>query len=270
MFSLPRSRFRRITSDRVAVTDESIFVLGYSRVFDATAPLESPERMSVANDPHADLSPRTSLNGMYLVGVLMRIVFVAALILGGLSLLEFLKLGVDSRRGLPITIDEASLAHLLAVCLPLLVPIIVALLIAECQIILLRSVRFSTNVCLVLIPASLAVLGGWFGYLFFVDDPPVAPVDRMFVFGGALVFYLAGSFQMWFWQQQCVANPSPRTPIAWYALALCVAGGFLGSLMAWQGPSPYARSIIDYYHHAWVDRDEYPTLPIEPTNDTPL
>jgi len=213
---------------------------------------------------------RESLNGIYLVGAVMRIAFVVCLILGGFTLLEFLRLAVESRRGIPITVEEISILHLLYVCSPLWIPVLVTLSISECQIVILRMVGFSANVCLILVPLSLAILGGILCILVFVDDPPVAPIDRLFLFGGALLFFLAGSFQMWCWQQQVLHGQSPGTPIAWYALALCIAGGFLGSMMAWQSPSPYQRSIIDYYHQAWMDRPAYPSLPVEPSNDLPL
>lgn len=226
--------------------------------------------MSDAADTVLNSTQRESLNGIYFAGALMRVAFVACLILGGFTLLEFLRLAVDSRRGIPITVEEISIVHLLYISSPLLVPVLVTLLISECQIIVLRIVGFSANVCLILVPLSLAVLGGLLAVIALVDDPPVAPVDRLFLFGGALLFFLAGSFQMWCWQQQVLHGQSPGTPITWYALALCIAGGFLGSMMAWQSPSPYQRSIVEYYHQAWMDRSTYPTLPVEPSNDLPL
>lgn len=226
--------------------------------------------MSDAIDMTHDGASRESLNGIYLAGAVMRIAFVACLILGGFTLLEFLRLAVDSRRGIPITVEEISIIHLFYISSPLLIPVLVTLVISECQIITLRWVGFSADFCLILVPLSLAILGGILAIIVLVDDPPVAPVDRLFLFGGALLFFLAGSFQMWCWQQQVLRGQSPGTPIAWYALALCIAGGFLGSMMAWQSPSPYQRSIVDYYQQAWLDRPAYPTLPVEPSNDLPL
>ena len=74
-----------------------------------------------------------------------------------------------------------------------------------------------------------------------------------------LLFFLAGSLQVWAWQQW-TGRATADTPMAWYASALLMTAAFLGSMIAWQAPSPYVREVQRYYQDRWQGRPD-PLLP---------
>lgn len=217
------------------------------------------------------MATRVSVTPGYFVGAVVRLLFVTVLLLAAFSLLVFLDFEEQTRQGVPIANINEVIASILLAWTLLAVPAGIVVLISEFQLLLLRAARWSISWCAVMVPLSMAIIGGMMGYLLFVAqrDPAPGIAARMFVLGSALAFFLAGSFHVWFYQTWARIELH-QTPVGWYAAALVLAGGFLGSMIAWQAPSPYIARVIQYYEETWRERSAYPTLPIEKTEDPAL
>lgn len=203
----------------------------------------------------------------YVTGIVLRTVTVTILLEISFGLLAYLQLAEQVRLGIPIFDENRAFLEIFVGWLFLLGPVAVAVLLVECLAILLMGMRASPATFVVVVPATLAGFGALFGLLVIVDpdDPVIGLSERMLLLGVTLQFFLAGSFQWWLWHQWMRTDDMP-TPIGWYGFALTLAGAFLGSMMAWQAPSPYMQSTVRYYDAAWRDRPTE-TLPLEPTPD---
>jgi hypothetical protein len=213
------------------------------------------------------------LTAGYLSGACLRVIVVSLLILMGMGLLDLFNLAVQVKSGTPVMAEELAprvlLGRLLAMALLLAAPVAIAVLLAECELVVMQGAGLSISWILVLVPISLALVGGFFGYLFVLETGPDHIVLRLFLLGAALLFFLAGSFQLWFWQSW-VSIDASDAPRAWYAAVLCLSGGFLGSMIAWQAPSPYIRSILEYHQHAWIEQTPTSAPREWPSEDLPI
>lgn len=208
------------------------------------------------------------LNFHYVIGVLFRLAAVTVLLLAGMALLVYLDFAEQEMQGISIISQDEVIFTLVTAWTFLLSPFLLLVLMAEFEILLLLRTKFGAWWCVVLVPTLMGAVGAAIGYLLFVvdRDPLSSVAARMFVLGTALQFFLAGSFQIWFFQIWTGRAAIP-TPVGWYGVALLLAGGFLGSMVAWQAPSPYIARVLEYYQDEWQRRTNYPTLPIDPTSD---
>lgn len=208
---------------------------------------------------------RLKLDAFFFVGAAIRIGAVSAFLVMGFAILDFFRTAAflapmfgstdSAERGLSGELILAVLAGLA----PLLWPFSIVAMIAECQILLLRGVGFSSSSVQVLLPAAFAVIGGVLGNIYFCrpgDVPLPAAGVRLFVLGSAILFYLAASFQIWNWDRWHGMTPTP-TPVLWYGILICLVGAFLGSRIAWDAPSPYLREMIEHRERIW-DPAEHP------------
>ena len=196
----------------------------------------------------------------YLVGVMIRLAVMVPIVVIGFAFLYGLELVNQEKNGVPILSFELELVRLVLLGVMVLVPIFLGILMAECFIWLIHGVTKSTSSVIAGVPILMGVLGLVLAVAVFVDPEVNDRVaDRLFAFGGMLLFFLAGSLQVWAWHQWTSAS-AVDTPMAWYASALLITAAFLGSMIAWQAPSPYVREVQRYYRDRWQGRPD-PILP---------
>lgn len=177
---------------------------------------------------------------IFLVGVPVRVVAITVFLTVGYAALGF-------GAGEPIWESPQALRSHATVA----VPFLLVAAIAEFQISMLRGVGFGAGVAQVLLPFAMALVGAYFGYLRFVAPLGLSgAVARMFLFGSALLFFLAASFHVWSWHLGRFGEMT-RTPVLWYAGLMCVSGAFFGSCIAAGAPSPYLTHILEYREQAW-------------------
>jgi hypothetical protein len=188
---------------------------------------------------------------LVLVGVPVRILAITAFLTMGYAALGF-------GAGEPIWESPQALRLHATVA----VPFLLVAAIAELQISMLRGVGFGPGVAQVLLPFAMALVGAYFGYLRFVAPLGLTgAVARMFLFGSALLFFLAASFHVWSWYVGRLGELN-RTPMLWYAGLMCVAGAFFGSCIAAGAPSPYLKHILEYREQAWGPGRKASPLPL--------
>ncbi len=196
----------------------------------------------------------------YLIGVVVRVAVMLPIVVIGFALLYGLELVNQEKNGVPILAVELELVRLIFLGAIVVVPILLGILMAECFTWLIHAVTKSTSGVVVGIPILMGILGLLLATAVFVDPQANDRVaDRLFALGGMLLFFLAGSLQVWAWQQW-TGRLTIVTPMAWYASAMLITAAFLGSMIAWQAPSPYVREVQRYYRDRWQGRPD-PVLP---------
>lgn len=213
----------------------------------------------------------------FFVGVAFRILAVGLFLVIGFALLDFLRSApvVGAILG-SADADDPMLAFRLLIAivlglLPLLWLFLIIAMIAECQIVLLRGLGFTPAAAQVFLPVVFGAIGAYLGYAYFCQsalEPMSSAAERLFVLGSALLFYLAASFQLWNWDQWHRMTPS-ATPILWYAILICLVGGFLGSRIAFESPSPYILETIQYRQRVWGPSETPPADDLIPYEDPP-
>ena len=204
----------------------------------------------------ARFAPR--LTAGYLFRGIIRVLIVALLGTALFSLLGWLRLVDDSRNGMAPADSAEMIGTIVETATHNAWPILIILAIADLQLFIWRSGGLSLNSCLVLFPLALAAAGAVFGYAALQHpDIPVGIATRLYVLGGALTLYLTGSFHVWLWQTIERDQPVETTPL-WYLGSLCLSGAFLGTMIAWDAPSPLEKVVQDYYRQRWEDRPGEP------------
>jgi hypothetical protein len=220
------------------------------------------------NDPMVE--HRSTVRWSYTLGSAIRVAALIPILIMGFSLLFLLDMGNQIRHGSPVLEFELTLLHLLTMGIVLFLPITIAVVMAESVALLVHGLTKSVSAVVLLVPLAMAILGQLLATAVFVDpEAPDRIADRLFSFGGPLLFFLAGSLQVWAWQEWN-GHRIPQTPMAWYASALLLTAGFLGSMIAWHAPSPYVREVNRYYRERWEGKPD-PRLPTPtPADELPI
>jgi hypothetical protein len=206
----------------------------------------------------------------WIAGFAIRLVLLVPVLIAGVGLLFLLDLDQQVRNGGTVLPAELKFGHLLALAMVLTGPVALVVAIGECAATLLFGMTGSVHAVILGVPMIVGLLGMTLSMSVFIDPASSRPVsDRLFSLGGLLLFFLGGSLQVWAWQQW-TDRPVRATPMAWYVLALLMTAGFLGTLIAWQAPSPYVRAVKEYYRDHWKGREDPPLVPASGHDDLPI
>lgn len=223
--------------------------------------------MSV-NQPESD-GPKPRLTLHYFLAAVPRVLGATIMAVLGFAPLAYLRLADNARMGSPPMDEREAIATVVFSALLAGLPVLITLVIVECQLLLWRAAGWTFNACLVVFPLALAGLGALLALLVFqAPDEPIDVKTRMFALGGAVVLFLAGSFHLWFWQTW-YGEGQEATPLGWYIGALWLSSAFLGSMIAWEAPSPFVKAVLEYHGQAWHDRPVNPPMPLPPDSMPP-
>ncbi|MBY0586047.1 hypothetical protein K2X85_02660 [bacterium] len=205
-----------------------------------------------------------------LLGIAIRMAVLVPILVAGFGLLFLLQLGQQIRNGGTVLPGEIRFYHLIALAAVVTAPVIIVVAIGEGSAALLYGMTRSVHAVILGVPLTMGFLGSILAMAVFNDpEIPDSVTDRLFTLGGMLLFFLGGSLQVWAWQQW-TQRPVPSTPITWYAVALVITAGFLGTMIAWRAPSPYVRAIDQYYQNNWQGKHAPALTPSTLSNDVPI